>query len=273
MSELWICEDSNNNKCVGTCPHKYKHKKDMSCDYCQNCRCQEGFHTCIPYTEEQRWICDHWGECDDDCYHKKAHKAHKSCSTSTCGITNNLVNCIPYQEEIYHHDRCIKCSNYGSVFCTSCCFFHPDYNKEEAMKEYESLKPISMFALSKTVTCGTEMRKFVLMFIPKYEWKGEIPLDEIAKHFPHQPAWENHLIGHGFIKIVEPEVFYQIGEKFQKDGDSWTYRLNHSGNGWVCLSSTIDCNCWVEAKKVVNVFRITQKEFWKICGTEKFTKI
>ena len=141
------------------------------------------------------------------------------------------------------------------------------------MKEYESLKPISMFALSKTVTCGTEMRKFTLMFIPKYEWKEEVPLSEIVKHFPHQPQWAPKFISHGFIREVEPEVFYGTGDKFKNNYSGQKYILAMVGDEKVNLICLKDGYRWSGAVFIKNPEKITENEFKLLIGGGDFTKI
>lgn len=86
------------------------------------------------------------------------------------------------------------------------------------------------------------------------------------KYVSTHKQFRNHLIKYGFIKEVQEEMFYKIGQRFRyKMGgspfDGLLYHLNQCGKDKVCLNCLSSGEMWTFPITVKDVHKITQDEF------------
>ena len=97
-------------------------------------------------------------------------------------------------------------------------------------------------------------------------YHDEIPLSEIEPEFPNRPYLKEYLIKCGFIREAEPEVYYHVGQRFERKESHTIYVLAHVGTRLVSFVHEDFRGCKADPVKVENLDPITQAEFEKIIG-------
>ena len=219
---------------------------------------------------EQLYICDHAKECDIDfgtCNGKKPftlsqlprYSSFVDINSWDCMMVNTKVKRIPYQEDKMEY--------------------------KEIKEEYEKLKECSMIEMGKKFQDGGEYCKqyrdaMVVWLDMKYRLNDDIDLDDlISVSKKHGGIY--YLAREGFIRPIEPEVFYKVTDKFKYNGPAKSIQgvyMIAKIEPNACMLVGVDNFEYfglVHKTRVSNERKITQKEFKSMAGScfEYLTKI
>jgi len=86
--------------------------------------------------------------------------------------------------------------------------------KEETKMEYKELQKISVKLVGDEKPCKNEFTLFANHFLPNYYSFEFIPLEEVIKTFKDHETWKSWLILHNFIKEIEKEKTFSVGDEF-----------------------------------------------------------
>lgn len=201
-----------------------------------------------------QYICDHAGKCD-------ISSEHVWCNTPFD------INRLP--ENNHFNQPCSHCG---------CGIVHAIPYKEDKVKEKQEYKAkvanISMRSMGQKINCVDFRRACIEWLEEGYGICNDIPFSTliiVAKKYNGIQC----LIDKGFIEKVEPEVFYERGDKFKNNGEEYILaRVSSESSNILNLINLNDGNIWAnENIHVQNYKHISKSEFDRLNYGGLFIKV
>lgn len=147
--------------------------------------------------------------------------------------------------------------------------------------KYELVKSISIDRIKNTNPCADKFAEFVKRLILEdisYASSGLAVHMDIAVRIAEELGEVQYLIDHGFIREVEPEVFYEVGDELNRENT--IYQVSQSRPfevSLIVIQGDDKGNRFSNPVRVDNIRKITKTELSEMCGgyasPEDFTKL